>query len=191
MIPPALYADCAPMVSSVTIEAIIQVESKGDPLALNVNRLPVQPPQPRDATAAARTAETFIARGHSVDLGLMQVNSSNLPALGLTIDQVLEPCTNIRAGATILAANYALAVQTWGEGQRALQAALSAYNTGDFARGFANGYVGRFYGRAVPAVTAAAASASAEAGTPSPPPPNPYTADTQVYAKENSDVRIR
>jgi type IV secretion system protein VirB1 len=41
-------------------------------------------------------------------------------------------------------------VQTLGEGQAALQAALSAYNTGDFARGFANGYVARYYGRPFP-----------------------------------------
>ena len=33
-----------------------------------------------------------------------------------------------------------------GEGQVALQAALSAYNTGDFNRRFANGYVARYFG---------------------------------------------
>lgn len=188
---PALLA-CAPAVSPVTIEAVVQVESRSDPLALHVNRLAVQPPPAGDIDEATRTAETFIAHGYSVDLGLMQVNSRNLPALGLTVAQVLEPCANIKAGGAILAANYRQAAQTLGEGQVALQAALSAYNTGDFARGFANGYVARYYGPAVPAL----ASPALPAGVPlSPHPPDPYTADTQVYAreyaKEIADARVR
>ena len=91
-------------------------------------------------------AERYIARGYSVDIGLMQVNSRNLAALGVTVEQVLDPCRNIHAAATILTADYAAAARTRGDGQAALQAALSAYNTGDFYRGFANGYVARYYG---------------------------------------------
>ena len=48
----ALYAAllaCAPNVAPVTLEAIIQVESGGNPLALNVNGLHVQLAAPRDA----------------------------------------------------------------------------------------------------------------------------------------------
>ncbi|MGH7690699.1 MAG: hypothetical protein ACREN3_13915, partial [Gemmatimonadaceae bacterium] len=75
-----------------------------------------------------------------------QVNSANLPALGITVGQVLDPCANLRAGGTILTADYAAAVQRWGEGQGALQHALSAYNAGNFTRGFRNGYVARYYG---------------------------------------------
>ncbi|HEX9497993.1 MAG TPA: hypothetical protein VF926_06345, partial [Mycobacterium sp.] len=53
-----------------------------------------------------------------------------------------------------LMADYAAAVRTRGEGQAALEAALSAYNTGDFHRGFENGYVARYYGPSgVPALT--------------------------------------
>lgn len=185
---PALLA-CAPDVAPVTIEAVVQVESRSDSLALHVNRLPVQPPPARALDEAVRTAEAFIARGYSVDLGLMQVNSRNLSALGLTVARVLEPCANINAGGAILAANYRQAVQTLGEGQAALQAALSAYNTGDFARGFANGYVARYYGPAVPAL--ASVALSARAATPSPPPPNPYTAETEIYAKESARVQVR
>lgn len=188
MLSPALLA-CAPDVAPVTIEAVVQVESRSDPLALHVNRLPVQPPAARDLDDAVRTAEAFIARGYSVDLGLMQVNSRNLPALGLSLARVLEPCTNIRAGGAILAANYRQAAQTLGEGQAALQAALSAYNTGDFARGFANGYVARYYGAAVPAL--ASPSLPARAATPSPPPPNPYTAGTEVYVREMANAQVR
>ncbi len=192
IVSPALLA-CAPAIAPATLSAVIQVESKGDPLALHVNRLPVQPSPPRDLAEAARTAEAFIAQGYSVDLGLMQVNSRNLPALGLSVVQVLEPCTNVTAGGRILAANYRQAAQTWGEGQRALQAALSAYNTGDFAAGFANGYVRRYYAGALPAAAPAtpAGSRAADTHAPSPAPPNPYTADTEIYARETADGQLR
>lgn len=140
-----LAIQCAPEVSVVTVERIIQVESKGDPLALNVNRSKVKLSLPRDAAHAASLAGEWIAKGFSVDLGLMQINSRNLPKLGLTVEQVLDPCTNIRAGATILSASYAAAARTLGPGQKALQAALSAYNTGTMHGGFENGYVSRYY----------------------------------------------
>lgn len=141
-----LAVQCAPDVSPVTIEAIIRVESKGNPLALNVNHAKVQPVIPMTAPEVSKVAADWIARGFSVDLGLMQINSANLANLGLTIEQVLDPCVNIRAGAAILADGYARAKNLHGEGQTALQAALSAYNTGNFTSGVRNGYVAKYYG---------------------------------------------
>ncbi len=193
MIPPALLA-CAPNVAPVTLEAVMSVESGGNPFAVHVNDLREQPPSPRDAQEAAQTAEQYIARGYSVDLGLMQVNSRNLAALGVTIAQVLDPCTNIRSGATILTADYAGAVHSRGEGQPALQAALSAYNTGDFYRGFANGYVARYYGpNGVPALAGTVRAAAATLPAPRTivaSAPYPYTPDTSVFAREPTNVRI-
>ncbi|HYZ63978.1 MAG TPA: lytic transglycosylase domain-containing protein [Acetobacteraceae bacterium] len=144
VIPAALLA-CGANVSPVTLEAMVRIESAGNPLALHVNGLPVQPAPAASAQEAARIAQAYIRRGFNVDLGLMQVNSRNLAELGLTVEQALEPCTSVRAGAMILTANYTEAVRRHGEGQAALKAALSAYNTGDFYRGFANGYLGRYY----------------------------------------------
>ncbi len=181
MIAAALFA-CALNVAPATLEAVIRVESGGDELALHVNGLTRQPPRGRDANDVAGTAEDFIRRGYSVDLGLMQVNSRNLPALGLTISVVLEPCANIRAGAAILAADYAIAVRMKGAGQPALLAALSAYNSGDFARGFANGYVARFVGAAPSPLIPAPARRQTS--------PDPAAADTAVYTREASHVRI-
>ena len=194
MIAASLLA-CAPNVAPATLEAVISVESGGNPLALNVNGLAAQPPPARDVRDAARVAASFIARGYSVDLGLMQVNSRNLVELGLTVQQVLDPCTNIRGGATILAADYAEAARTRGEGQPALQAALSAYNTGDFYRGFANGYVAHYYGPGgVPGLTHSERDAIASGKTADPAkvprPANPFTADTSVFVREAANVRI-
>ena len=190
VIPPALLA-CAPNVAPTTLQAIVAVESGGHPLALNINGIRVQPPPARDTREAAQVAESYIARGYSVDIGLMQVNSRNLAALGTTVEQVLDPCTNIRAAATILTADYAEAARTRGDGQPALQAALSAYNTGDFYRGFANGYVARYYGPdGVPALTGGVREVAAAKRAGPSPPPNPYTADTTVFVRETTNVRI-
>jgi type IV secretion system protein VirB1 len=109
----------------------------------------------------------------------MQINSRNLAALGYTIEDALDPCTNIRGGGAILTANYARAVAHFGEGQQALLAAISAYNTGDWQRGFANGYVARVAG--IPAMSIPPKVQA---------PPNPYTATTIAYSRENLHVRI-
>ena len=186
MIGAALLA-CALNVAPATLAAVIQVESAGNPLALHVNGLPGHQPDPTTLEDAIDLAERYIRQGYSVDIGLMQVNSRNLAALGYSVAQALDPCTNIEAGARILTADYAAAVQSRGEGQAALQAALSAYNTGDFDRGFGNGYVARYFARSgVPArpdgVRRAAFPRAAR--------PNPYTADTQIYLREATNIHV-
>lgn len=136
---------CAPNVSPVTLAAIIQVESGGNPYALGINGWRGKKPLPKNASQAAAFAHYFISAGYSVDLGLMQINSRNLKGLGLTIKQVLDPCNNMAAGSRILSRGYAGATKHFGEGQEALKAALSAYNTGNYERGFKNGYVAKYY----------------------------------------------
>lgn len=186
---PALYAECAPSVHPVTMAAIVRVESGGNPLAINVNRLASPQPRASSPAEAARLAHHYIARGLSVDSGLAQVNSRNLAALGYTVEEMFaSPCKNLAAGAAILTQCYLRAVPLYGEGQRALHAAASCYNAGNFQRGFANGYVAKFTGGyTVPALAGAAP-------VPAPPPAprghagmtaraarsNPLTADTAV-----------
>lgn len=146
MIDAAMYEACAPAVAHQTITHVVRVESGGDPLAINANR-PTGPHRIRasDIEEAVRLAAAEIAAGHSVDVGLMQVNSKNFASVGLTLASAFNPCTNVAAGARILMDGYMRAVVKHGEGQAALQVALSLYNTGDFRRGFANGYVARYY----------------------------------------------
>jgi type IV secretion system protein VirB1 len=89
---------------------------------------------------------------------------------------------------------HAAAVRVHGEGQVALQAALSAYNTGDFNRRFANGYVARYYATdGVPGLgknvwLARPATVSNEAKQLS---PNPYTAETVVYVQYAPDLETQ
>lgn len=187
---------CAMNVHPVTTDAVARVESGGNPLALHVNGLRGRQPRAETVAEAASIAESYIRRGFNVDLGVMQVNSRNLPALGLSTEQALDPCTNVRAGGLILAAGYARAVGIYGEGQPALRAALSAYNTGSLSRGFANGYVARYLepggvpaiaGRMQQVVTAPAVK---RASAPSP-GLSPYTAETQIYVREAMNVRVQ
>nr|WP_087575566.1 MULTISPECIES: lytic transglycosylase domain-containing protein [unclassified Sphingomonas]AJW29613.1 Bores hole in peptidoglycan layer allowing type IV secretion complex assembly to occur (VirB1) [Sphingomonas sp. JE1] len=137
-----LAAQCANGVAPSTIAAVVHTESKGYQFALNVNGVSRQPDRPTSAADAARIARSYIARGHSVDLGLGQINSRNMDALGLSWDSVFDPCTNIGAAGQVLEGNYRR-VRNGRMPQEALRVALSMYNTGSQIRGFRNGYVGR------------------------------------------------
>jgi type IV secretion system protein VirB1 len=177
------YAACAPQVAPETIAAIIRVESAGNMLTVAPNGGPMVR-RAVDAADAAQIARYAIAYSKSVDLGLMQVNSRNLAALGYQVEDMFDPCKNIRAGATILAADYAAAVVRFGEGQDALRVALSLYNTGDFERGFANGYVAKYYGSV--RVSSTISKVPELIGPALPKPANPYIADIQVYARKEA-----
>lgn len=138
-----LVVQCAPQVAPTTMLAIIKVESGGNPLALNVNGARRLARQPASKEEAIAWSEWLIDRGYSIDMGLAQVNSGNLRKLRASVAGMFDPCTNIAAGAAILASEYAGAAKTMGTGQTALKAALSAYNTGNHRTGLANGYVAR------------------------------------------------
>lgn len=138
----------APDVAPQTIAAIIRVESGGNQFALGINCRFAKRTHPKSAGEAAALARYFISKGYSVDLGLMQINSRNLRGLGLTIEQAFDAGANIQAGAKILARGYRGAVKRFGPGQNALRAALSAYNTGNYERGFKNGYVAKYFSNA-------------------------------------------
>lgn len=188
MIDPALAA-CAPHVDPATIAHIIRVESSGNPLAINVNRRSGRPPYPTpritSAAHGAAVARDAISQGYNVDLGLMQVNNRNLASLGFSIEQMFEPCTNVRAGAKILSDNYSRARPQYGSDQAALLASLSAYNTGSFSRGFSNGYVAKYFRLdARSAIMAVPASPSPDGGAPmTVAPENPFTAPLSVFSR--------
>lgn len=183
-----LILACAPDVAPQTVQEIIRVESGGNPLAININGATLARPA-IDMADAVKLASSAMAAGYTVDLGLMQVNSANLSRLGYTVEQMFDPCTNLKAGAAILTANYGRAVERHGPGQEALKAALSAYNTGSFERGFRNGYVARYYGEGL---TFAAGAASGDAAVPRQPlpqpapeavPADPYHVETTAYRR--------
>ena len=119
----ALLATCAPDAPANYLTAIVRAESGLHPYAIHDNTAQTSlfPETYEQAVAMARD---MLRQGHSLDVGLMQVNVSNWNWLGLTAETALDPCQNVAAGARVFEA-------------------FSRYNTGDPRRGFANGYVQR------------------------------------------------
>jgi type IV secretion system protein VirB1 len=134
---------CAPGVPTSIVQAIVRTESGFNPLAINVNRGFKLARQPASRREAEIWAKWLIANGYNFDAGLMQINTSNWRKLGLTVENVFDPCENIRGGAKLFSENYNRAAATFGSSGISLHAALSAYNTGDFTSGIQNGYVSR------------------------------------------------
>ena len=138
-----LAQQCAPLVAPETMRAIVKTESGFNPLSIGVNGGARLVRQPASKAEAVVTAQWLIEQGYNIDLGLGQVNSTNLSKVGLSIEDSFDSCKNIAAAATILYGNYKAAKAKVVDDQEALHSALSAYNTGSFTKGFANGYVQR------------------------------------------------
>lgn len=137
-----LAQDCAPWVAPQTMAAIVKTESSFNPYAIGVNGAKLTR-QPANKQEAIVTAQSLITRGYSVDLGLGQINVSNLRYYGYSVSDAFDLCKNLTLSATILERDYQAAKKTGQGDQTALHAALSAYNTGSTTKGFTNGYVSR------------------------------------------------
>jgi len=156
----ALQSRCLPTVPLTTLNAIIRVESGGNPNAMQIDfpktllkqwhlpegtlRLKRQPATQREAL---EWLDYFERRGIFVDVGLMQVSTAEAKRRGIPVESlprlISDPCFNLRFGWQILDSAYQLEIQTYGPGQKALQHAISRYNTGDTQRGIDNGYLAR------------------------------------------------
>ena len=133
---------CAPQIATQALLPLIQVESGGDPLRINVNHGPRV--WVRSVAAGAELVRRYVARGYSVDVGLAQIDSRNFARLGLSVEAAFDPCTNLQAAAKVLQDGYAQATLTYA-GMDAISATYSLYNTGTLSRGLRNGYVGRVW----------------------------------------------
>jgi len=150
----ALAQHCAADVPVITLRAIARAESAFRPYALSLNypkRTAAEQGlhgggmflarQPRTLDEARAWTHYLVSRGKTVSIGLLQINSEHAADFGLTWDQLFDPCTNMRIGAHLLTAYYRQAAAVLGDGQQALQFALSGYNSGFPLVGFTNGYV--------------------------------------------------
>tara|TARA_R110001606_G_scaffold71247_9_gene163321 strand:- start:48279 stop:48917 length:639 start_codon:yes stop_codon:yes gene_type:complete len=189
----ALSAQCAPGVSPQTLAAIAHTESRFNPLAIGVNR-GVAVRQPRTREEAARVARRLIVSGANIDLGLAQINSSNLGWLRLTVEDAFDPCRNLTAAGTVLRAGFDPASTAF-DRQQALRVALSRYNTGHPDRGFRNGYVARVEASAARlglAVSAPPLSEAASGSLPDQVAPDPVAppAAWDVFARATASAIV-
>ena len=147
---------CVPTAPLYTLAAIISAESSGNPNAIQIDfpnatlrrwRLPAGTlrlqRQPKNAEEAGEWIAYLIEHHIPVDVGLMQVSTDEATRRHLSPAVLLDPCTNIRTGWSILEDDYKIEVNHFGPGQVALQHALSQYNTGDTNRGIENRYLAR------------------------------------------------
>lgn len=156
----ALATRCAVMVHPDTVEAIIRQESAYHPYALSINHPATEAQrqgyadslyqlaqQPRNRREAIAWAKWLLRHGHTVSIGLMQVNTEVAPSLGIQNPLALfNPCLNLAAGAAILRSAYA--------GQphnlQGLANAFAIYNSGSVGVGTRNGYAAGVISKAPP-----------------------------------------
>lgn len=144
----ALLRTCAPAVSADTMRAIVAVESHGYSYAISDNTsgvaycVPGARVYPCSREQANAIAATATAHGHSIDVGLSQVNSGNFRSYKVAVADMLEPCANLRIGSTILANAYRSSTENFSDPREALMHAIMAYNTGSL-------YAGESYVQAV------------------------------------------
>ncbi len=101
MLPMILLATCSPLVDPVTMSAVVQHESGGNPLAIHDNS-DGKSYSLKTLNDAVAMAKRLIAGGHSVDLGLPQINSKNLQWVGMTVEQSFDACSNLQASQQVL-----------------------------------------------------------------------------------------
>ncbi|WP_339332215.1 lytic transglycosylase domain-containing protein [Aeromonas caviae] len=129
-----LFEQCAPDVSPVTLDALIQTESGGNPNVV-ANVTDGTSHYFKNAEDATRHINGLSRDGKRFCAGLMQVCSGNFESVGLDNTTVFDPCKNITAGAKILVENYGN-VKGEREEQERLKKALSRYYSGNESRGF-------------------------------------------------------
>jgi type IV secretion system protein VirB1 len=133
-----LASFCAPGVAVSTLRAVAAVESHFDPLAIRDNSTH-ESWAPSSISAAGALAKDRLKQGHSIDIGLMQINSGNLASLGMEVEDAFNACHSLDAARRILQTAFA-AGSSESERQAAILITLSRYNSGKTLAGIANGY---------------------------------------------------
>lgn len=134
----ALADKCAPDVAKDTLQALIKTESSMNPLAIAVVGGKVkQPSTLSDALALVKELES---QGSNYSLGLGQINVKNFNRLGVTAEEMFEPCKNLQAAQHILKECFLKAQKEDKTEGKQLGDALSCYYSGNEQTGY-KGYV--------------------------------------------------
>lgn len=117
---------------------VVHVESSANPFAIGVVGAQLVR-QPKTLEEAVSTAKMLESGGYNYSLGAAQVNRVNFRKYGFdSHEKAFDLCTNLAAGASILANCYASAGGDWGK-------AFSCYYSGNFVTGFRDGYVQKVF----------------------------------------------
>lgn len=135
---------CAPKSHKELILKIIDIESRGNPLAININGTEASYLTLESYDQAKKIIEQARNENLSVDIGLTQINSQHFKkdrvfwTRGFTEIDALDACTNIKMSAYLISDAY----RRYGGD---ILATLSVYNTGSPTKGFVNGYLDRYF----------------------------------------------
>ncbi len=145
---------CGDFVPPDTLLALAKTESALRTLALSVNypetaarkagydgRL-ILTRQASSEQEAIQWLNWFIAHNYTTSVGLMQINIQTAQRYGIAPLELLDPCVNIRLGSVIISEYYQMERRRGVKRKQAFLNAISAYNSGDVQKGYANGYVG-------------------------------------------------
>jgi type IV secretion system protein VirB1 len=89
------------------------------------------------------TADALERDGWNFSLGMAQVNRYNLPKYNLDYAAAFDPCSSLRAGASILKDCYDRARPRTRDDRSAWQMAYSCYYSGNFRTGFKADFKGQ------------------------------------------------
>lgn len=136
----ALYLRCThQQIDFNVLQAIIKTESNNNPLAISINTRHYVVTQPKTEAQAKKLIKDLMSKHINFDTGLGQINVRNMKRLGLTEDNIFDPCSNLKALEQVYLDCLAQSHAKNPKDQR--NDALSCYNTGSTIRGFHNGYV--------------------------------------------------
>lgn len=124
----------------LTVKALVQQESGGNPFAIGVvgGRLIRQP---RNSAEAVATATHLEAAGWNYSIGLTQINRSNFARLGIGIDSGFDPCANLRAMQAVLHECWQRAKHNTSDRREGINASLACYYSGSLAATRYSSYV--------------------------------------------------
>ncbi|WP_102302938.1 MULTISPECIES: lytic transglycosylase domain-containing protein [unclassified Dyella] len=139
MMPIANIASCHELaVPAQVMQHVVNVESGSNPFAIGVVGAHLER-QPQNLDEAVATARMLESQGYNYSLGIAQVNRTNFAKFGLdSYEKAFDVCPNLVAGTQILAQCYAQAGGDWGK-------AFSCYYSGNFAKGYEDGYVQKVF----------------------------------------------
>ncbi|SFR90078.1 type IV secretion system protein VirB1 [Dyella sp. OK004] len=169
-------------VPAEVMQHIVNVESGSNPFAIGVVGAHLER-QPQNKDEAVATAQMLESQGYNFSLGIAQINRYNLAKYGLgTYEQAFDACPNLVAGARILAQCYAQAGGDWGK-------SFSCYYSGNFSKGYDDGYVQKVYdsiNRASPSSATAARAIPIQLAQTR--PPKPVSAEQYLVSMRSSAI---
>lgn len=130
---------CAPMMDSAQLAAIVSVESGFNPLNIRISSEKALREQPKNKEEAIAIATTLQIEGELVDLGLGGLSIQSLGQFGLTVADAFDPCKNIAATGQLIATYYA-AARVGGSDNPERDALWTFFGRGDPEPGRITGY---------------------------------------------------